>query len=280
VATRTSTQSGNWSDTATWGGSAAPVDGDTATISTGHTVTVDVNATVGINGIAANHLTLNGTAAMTIAEDVTFTLRGYAYCNSSGALTMQPGSVLDMVSTGACRCHLASTQARAVFNGTAAKPCTVKKGGSGASCITGGGTTGGLHGQYVVFSGLADASGYAINNKALSTNGGFDLQYVLFDGCGKNSLSAAADGKWSLQNVTEKNNAQRDFIDGTTVVTAATTGARVMKNCVIQKFINLGFSSMAGFVITGNVFRERFFEGHGDVSEWSNNLVYVSKKAY
>jgi len=45
MATRTSTQAGDWSDTATWGGSAAPGDGDQAIIA--HAVTVDVNTTVG-----------------------------------------------------------------------------------------------------------------------------------------------------------------------------------------------------------------------------------------
>ena len=47
AAVRTSTQTGNWSSTSTWGGSAAPGDGDQAVIAAGHTVTVDANTTVG-----------------------------------------------------------------------------------------------------------------------------------------------------------------------------------------------------------------------------------------
>jgi hypothetical protein len=55
MATRTSTQSGDWSDTATWGGSAAPGDGDIAVVATGHTVTVAANATVGSNSSDVGH---------------------------------------------------------------------------------------------------------------------------------------------------------------------------------------------------------------------------------
>ena len=46
MAVRTSTQTGPWSDTATWGGSAAPGSGDSAIVATGHTVTVSDTRTV------------------------------------------------------------------------------------------------------------------------------------------------------------------------------------------------------------------------------------------
>src|ERR1041385_7790149 len=41
--TRTSSQSGNWSATGTWGGNPAPVAGDDVIINGGFTVTVDVS---------------------------------------------------------------------------------------------------------------------------------------------------------------------------------------------------------------------------------------------
>lgn len=53
----TSTQSGNWNLATTWGGSGYPVDGDTWTISAGHTVTYNITAyqTVGVgNGVVNN----------------------------------------------------------------------------------------------------------------------------------------------------------------------------------------------------------------------------------
>ena len=44
AAARTASVSGNWSNTATWGGSAVPVAGDAVTINSGITVTVNANA--------------------------------------------------------------------------------------------------------------------------------------------------------------------------------------------------------------------------------------------
>ena len=41
MATRTSTQSGNFNSTSTWGGSAVPVDGDAFVVSAGHIVTIN-----------------------------------------------------------------------------------------------------------------------------------------------------------------------------------------------------------------------------------------------
>ena len=41
MATYTSSQSGNFSATATWGGSGPPADGDKFVVASGHTVTID-----------------------------------------------------------------------------------------------------------------------------------------------------------------------------------------------------------------------------------------------
>lgn len=83
MATRTSTQSGNWSDTATWGGSAKPGAGDIAVIATGHTVTVDENTTVGDNASGIGHaIDIQATNAsvfgkLVVNSGVTLTLRGF-----------------------------------------------------------------------------------------------------------------------------------------------------------------------------------------------------------
>jgi hypothetical protein len=51
MATRTSSQSGNWSSTSTWGGAAVPANGDAVIISTGHDVVFDVDQSGFANGL-------------------------------------------------------------------------------------------------------------------------------------------------------------------------------------------------------------------------------------
>lgn len=82
---RTSSQSGNWNDTTTWGGASVPGDGDTATISAGHTVTVTADATVGTSGV-------NGTIAITLIGNLTvnavLTVRGDISQRRSSTVTV------------------------------------------------------------------------------------------------------------------------------------------------------------------------------------------------
>jgi hypothetical protein len=51
MATRTSSQGGNWSSTSTWGGEAVPANGDAVIISTGHDVVFDVDQSGFANGL-------------------------------------------------------------------------------------------------------------------------------------------------------------------------------------------------------------------------------------
>jgi hypothetical protein len=66
MATITSTQSGDFSDTATWTGGVVPTVGDTAVADTGHTVVIDVNTTV-------DKVTQAGTGKFTLDDGITLT---------------------------------------------------------------------------------------------------------------------------------------------------------------------------------------------------------------
>ena len=83
MAAYTSSQSGNWSSASTWGGSGPPAAGDTATVANGHTVTVDVNTTVGSKASGVGHaVAINGASSgsygtLLVSSGVTLTLRGF-----------------------------------------------------------------------------------------------------------------------------------------------------------------------------------------------------------
>jgi hypothetical protein len=59
MTTKTASVSGNWSNTATWGGAAVPVDGDAVVINSGVTVLLDVDQSGFTNGLLS--LVINGT---------------------------------------------------------------------------------------------------------------------------------------------------------------------------------------------------------------------------
>ena len=91
AATRTSSQTGLWNSTSTWGGASVPTTGDDATISAGHTVTLDISPTV-------TNCTVNGTGILdastfTLTVSGTFTLANGSTFKQGGTVTAIPGSV-------------------------------------------------------------------------------------------------------------------------------------------------------------------------------------------
>lgn len=88
----TSTQTGNWSSTATWLGGVVPGDGDTATIATGDTVTVDQNTTVGTAG-PAGYDELVVTGVLHFGTNCTLSVK--RDCHVDGHLSVNsPGAAL------------------------------------------------------------------------------------------------------------------------------------------------------------------------------------------
>jgi hypothetical protein len=92
-AARTASVTGTWANTATWGGAAAPVSGDTVTINDGITVTVAANATVGdaanLGTYAIRTAGTGGTGILIVNPGVTLTLQGHVL---QGNATWQIGT--------------------------------------------------------------------------------------------------------------------------------------------------------------------------------------------
>lgn len=139
MATRTASVTGNWDNTATWGGAAVPVSGDTVNINGDIVVTIPtaysaasalcvVGATANSSGIST--LIINGSLTL----DASFTLRIGQGSGKDGKLTFGPGgSIVGSNSNSTIylqNCYLTSTA-------TQANPFTI----SGAQNIDNTGTT-------------------------------------------------------------------------------------------------------------------------------------------
>lgn len=177
----TSSQDGNWSSSATWGGAGVPGNGDTASI--GHNITVDVDTTVGTspNNTTSFVVTLTAAKIITIATSKTFTIRGnVSWDVGASGITMNAGSaiVFDNSASGGSPIYKFSNNFvnKLVCNGTAGSPCSI-------SAISGQTFT--MHNTYFdpltcTYTTFARMATSRWNNLA-STH---TLSHCTFDGCG------------------------------------------------------------------------------------------------
>jgi hypothetical protein len=200
----TSTQTGNWSATSTWGGSGPPGNGDTATIAAGNVVTVDVDTTVGTSPVnGTNVVTLAGSSSqVVISSGHLFRLRGDFQIHSSLAsatpsLVMNAGATLEFDSSLAASPATTKYQVKPdnafAFNffeadGTALSHCTVRSnggGGNGYFGVNGFTQTNNFLATYTDFLRIGDASnpGFSLG---FSGNGtvNWDVQHCTFTSCG------------------------------------------------------------------------------------------------
>jgi hypothetical protein len=260
VAAYTTTQDGNWSATATWGGSGVPGNGDTATIAAGHDVTVDVDTTVGTSPAAGNTVLslASSTATLTLAANVTLTVRGdcvvVGTTSRTTQITMNSGStwkfdasLASSPSTTKYKLQLASASTQIpmmVCRGTPSSPCTVtSESASSAACgfITAGGFTGGgnIDAEWTNFSRIGDASQDGFLPQMGNASSYFRLVDCTVSTCGRINYAAAVGAASYL----ELRRTRWTSTAGSACINhlgsaAITSGTRLVEDCAFDKIVN------------------------------------------
>lgn len=123
----TSTQTGNFSAAATWGGGGAPsADGDTFTIANGHTVTIDTGVTNPTNGFGDSLVQNGGILQSQAGQSVTLRMDGLLTVQDGGTLHLRAGTTFEV--TG-----VSSENHGVQVNGSAA---LILEGSNGTTCTT------------------------------------------------------------------------------------------------------------------------------------------------
>jgi hypothetical protein len=206
MATRTSSQNGAWSATATWGGAAPPGDGDIAIVAHAVTVTGDTVVGTGANetvlSVATSatgaSLTITG-AKLTIKGNATF---GGAYMGGTlgTRLTVQPngttpGGIEFDGNSGVSPVVSVNVDTLLRFLGTSGAHCYIRtKSGSagekGRFVHSDFNRSFFIEANYTDFSYLGDASNAALKSSYTTwmvdpTNPPFKLDHCTIDNCGR-----------------------------------------------------------------------------------------------
>ena len=125
MATYTSSQSGNFSSSATWGGAGVPGDGDRFDVSSGHTVTIDTGISVPTNGYADSYV--YGILQSQASQDTTLRMDGRLYVKGNGLLHLRDGATIQITGTSAEQHGIwveNENGASFIFEGSDGMPCT------------------------------------------------------------------------------------------------------------------------------------------------------------
>ena len=197
MAAYTTTQTGDWSVAATWGGTGPPGTGDTATLD--HAVTVDANTTVGSSPGDSNTIVLQINADLTIAAGVTFTVKGNVSQTNEIDADVGAGGGIIFDASGATptsseyiwtigTAHNPASPGRISFNGTSGSRCFAQSdaGGGNGRFASGGFLRGGMfQATYTDFDALGTSAIACIEPYlSSSTCPDFSITHCSFDSCG------------------------------------------------------------------------------------------------
>lgn len=293
MAARTASVSGNWADTATWGGSAAPGNGDTAIINDGITVTIPLGTSVTVGASPADDVS---TAAIACASSSgtgillvngTLTIRGTVQ-QANATWQFGPAAALIHDSSAAVgtpsytwRIGMAANQANSklLFNGASGSVCTVTNaassgrfggfhngatGRNGTRSPTGAGvaSAGRFEATFTDFTSVGGTTTEAFdaNLGGTTTAPTFKLHDCILDDCGAIIIFAAkGDAVFSLKRTSIKNPVQTNGkAISHSLPLAKTTGTREYEDCIIEGEADLvttaGANADSGFTALRTAF--------------------------
>ena len=99
MATYNSSQSGNFSSSATWGGAGVPADGDLFNVLAGHTVTIDTGISIPTNGYGDSYV--YGILQSQASQNTTLRMNGRLYIKGGGLLHLRAGAKIQINGTSA-----------------------------------------------------------------------------------------------------------------------------------------------------------------------------------
>ena len=193
-ATRTASVTGNWSNTATWGGNPVPVAADAVIINPGITVTVDVPAVCTTFTFAAvtatTMVTISGTNSLTVSGLVSMPRpsSGFTCTIAVGAGSLTAGSLTMSANTGSRSNNITISTGTATINGlvtTGTTACRFTF--TGAGLLRFGGTFSGGPAALTPLTGTVEYTGTSPVIQAFSGS----YNNLLFSGTGTTSGSAS-----------------------------------------------------------------------------------------
>lgn len=125
MATYTSSQSGNFSSSSTWGNAGVPGDGDRFDVSSGHTVTINTGISVPTNGYADSYI--YGILQSQANANTTLRMNGRIYVKGGGLLHLRDGAKIQINGSSADRhgIHIEDEDgASFIFEGSDGMPST------------------------------------------------------------------------------------------------------------------------------------------------------------
>jgi PKD repeat protein len=286
--TVTSTQSGDWSNPATWGGQTPPGAGDIAVID--NNVTITQNTTIG-DGSASTVLTIASGASLTITG-ATFTIRGNCVVQSQpsfrNVLTINPsgstpGGIEFDGNSGVTPVFTQGDFAGIASNGTSSANCFImtKSGSAGGNAYFATSSdpsnwhTGYWACTYTTFSSLGSSTQAAITCQK-NASAPFTFDHCTITSCGTlPSLETGYDATavTSFTNCTWENSLNLDACIDINASDALTTGTRLINACL---FLNRPlFYAPNDYTITNNYFGDSLNAGDTEAlwAEFNGNFL-------